>query len=136
MTEETENWLVRHEREAKERNDGALSKLLSLIPTLRGLGYRSIHVEYSGGGDSGQSDSVSPTPNVPLSDELERQIGEWAFELSPDGFWNNDGGDGWVEIDVEAGTVEHYHGDFETVRCNESQTVWHADGTRHDAEVG
>ena len=110
------------------------SNLQRLLPVLRQHNVQQVQVRFAGGGDSGQIESIGLFPegaeNAPVLCELrERQYvnGRWiaqggiqevivteAIEAITDDYlehtnvnwWDNDGGDGYLEINVAAGTVE------------------------------
>lgn len=79
-----------------------------LVETLHGFGYREvIRIEFSGSGDSGGIDSVT---GIPKKDQLYQQVHDWAEEFTSalDVDWyNNDGGQGYIELDPAKKTVEY-----------------------------
>lgn len=111
---ETSDLLAQYLAALADAQQSAKRELLAAIPTLRGLGLQQVRIDYSGGGDSGQADSVVTTPNISLPTELEELLKDKAYELAPGGFENNDGGFGNVAIDVEAEEITHEHADYYT----------------------
>jgi uncharacterized protein DUF6878 len=110
-----------------------------VIDQLRKHGVHSVHVEYDGENDSGQTNGIvafdadkrtvdlnSLTIDLPADDDpsgallalltaprsLYKLVDNFTWEILGayhDGFWNNDGGHGTLTIDVEAGTVSLEH---------------------------
>ena len=95
-----------------------------LLQLLSGLKIKRITVQYSGSGDSGQTDDidVEPSSRANLLDEnfddketireaLDRIC--WsAIEDQHDGFYNNEGGFGELVIDVLEKTIQLNHTDY------------------------
>jgi hypothetical protein len=100
-----------------------------LLNYLGALGIKRLTVDYSGSGDSGQTDDISTVPdrNMILDEkfedtdkELKQVIDEFAWEAienNESGFYNNDGGQGRIVFDVKKRTItmEHYNNVIETV---------------------
>ena len=95
-----------------------------LIQLLSGLKIKRITVQYSGSGDSGQTDDidVEPSGRANLLDEnfddketireaLDRIC--WsAIEDEQSGFYNNEGGFGELVIDVDEKTIQLNHTNY------------------------
>jgi len=95
-----------------------------LLQLLSGLKIKRITVQYSGSGDSGQTDDidVEPSSRKNLLDEKfndEETIHEaldricWdAIEDEQSGFYNNEGGFGELVIDVDEKTIQLNHTNY------------------------
>jgi hypothetical protein len=112
-----------------------------VIDQFRKHGVHSVHIEYDGENDSGQTNGIvgfdadhkhveftsltaePPADGHPLCTHLRQLIGTGSLlELADnftwevlgvyhDGFWNNDGGFGTLTINVDTGTVSLEHSD-------------------------
>lgn len=89
-------------------------KTMTLFAALKDAGVTSVNIRYDGGGDSGQVSDVEfdgtnldhPAILDRFSDELE-DLGTHILEQHYNYDWyNNDGGYGDIEIDLEADTPE------------------------------
>lgn len=113
-----------------------LANLQRALPVLREHGVGSVYVYFAGSGDSGQIDTVFFSPSVEggpgfqipcdvecayregdrwrrervverlPAEEAIRTIADDYLEATDVDWYNNDGGQGHLDIDVEAGTVE------------------------------
>lgn len=96
-----------------------------LLNYLDALGIKRLTVQYSGSGDSGQTDDISTEPEKRnlLLDELfedtEKSLKEildeftWqAIEEHEGGFYNNEGGYGEVVFDTKNRTVTMEHNNY------------------------
>jgi len=96
-----------------------------LLNYLDALGIKRLTVQYSGSGDSGQTDDISTEPikRDLLLDELfedtEKPLKEildeftWrAIEEHEGGFYNNEGGYGEVVFDIKNRTVKMEHNNY------------------------
>jgi hypothetical protein len=97
----------------------AVKFLLDQCPHLESLGITFVEVDYDGSGDEGRWSDVTPLfaegrEKVDLPSDLEDRIGDAAWSLTPDGFWNNEGGSGKVTLDVLRRSIELEHGDYVT----------------------
>lgn len=111
-----------------------------ILRQLRDLGVAYITAEYSGSDDSGQFDGITvqnaagetiefdldkpvgeeaalkvkrrllDEEDKPLSDQIEVLVWDTIDEMGHSGFWNNEGGQGTMKIDVAAGTIVLVHG--------------------------
>ncbi len=101
----------------RDRLQAAKAKLKTeIIPRLKQWGVAKIHAEYSGYGDSGCIDHIAylDQNDQPLSMDMVRsasdlEIENVLYEFLPSGFENNEGGQGDVYINVQAGTVKLEH---------------------------
>jgi hypothetical protein len=86
--------------------------LAALCDTLRGLGVNRIVLRYDGCGDSGSIQEVEYEPeSFRPTRELEDKLYEVAESYCPDGYENNDGGDGCLTVHVTEGLAELEHTD-------------------------
>lgn len=106
--------MVQRQREAEQH---ALTEFRNqALPALRDLEVDRVVAEYSGSGDTGGIDCLScyqgqvrvPPGSIPSS--VQQAIETYVYSLLPAGFEINDGGQGEVTIDVEAGTARVNHG--------------------------
>jgi len=95
-----------------------------LLQLLSGLKIKRITVQYSGSGDSGQTDDIDVEPssranlldekfddNETIREALDRIC--WsAIEDQHDGFYNNEGGFGELVIDVDEKTIQLNHTNY------------------------
>ena len=101
----------------RDRLQAAKSKLKTeIIPQLKQWGVAKIHAEYSGYGDSGCIDYIAylDQNDQPRNMDMVRsasdpEIENTLYEFLPSGFENNEGGQGDVYINVQAGTVKLEH---------------------------
>ena len=92
-----------------------------LFDTLKMYGIVQVIINYSGAGDSGQTDDISIKPekrDEMLDEKMEsgktirEALDEFAWqgiEENEGGFYNNDGGDGQIIFDVNERTVKMEH---------------------------
>ena len=92
-----------------------------LFDTLKMYGIVQVIINYSGAGDSGQTDDISIKPETRdemLDEKMEsgktirEALDEFAWqgiEENEGGFYNNDGGDGQIIFDVNERTVKMEH---------------------------
>jgi hypothetical protein len=109
--------LANMQRHEEERIEAAKTELKRhIIPRLRKRGVVLVEARYSGYGDSGCVETVeyfdaqNKLVTVPESrSKKARQIEDVLNDFLPTGFEVNDGGQGEIKIDVEAGavTIEH-----------------------------
>jgi len=96
-----------------------------LLNYLGALGVKRLVVQYSGSGDSGQTDDINAEPEKCdlLMDELFEDtdrslksiIDEFAWEAIENhegGFYNNEGGYGEIIFDVKARTITMEHNNY------------------------
>jgi hypothetical protein len=116
--------LAKWRKREQERHAGTLARLRDdIIPTLVRMGVTKVQVEYSGYGDSGAINSIdyftadgkaiSIGSSAPT---LDTEIECVVDAVLPDGFENNEGGQGDITIDVAKGclTIEHQENYTET----------------------
>jgi hypothetical protein len=100
-----------------ERIEAAKATLKrDIIPRLKKRGVAVVEARYSGHGDSGCVETVeyfdAKKQLVTVQDSRSpkaRKIEDVLEEFLPSGFENNDGGQGEITIDIEAGTVTIEH---------------------------
>ena len=63
-----ENWWENYQREQKEKSDAATKELCELLTSRGGGGWRSMRVDYSGGHDQGDIESIH-VHKEPMSEE-------------------------------------------------------------------
>ncbi len=87
-----------------------------IIPRLKKLGVVTVQVSYSGYGDSGCVDSIDylnakkkPIEVASRDPEIDHELTSLFDQLLPDGFENNEGGQGDITLEVEKGTVTIQH---------------------------
>lgn len=105
------------------RVDRAKTQLRDVIlPRLKKWGVAKVEAEYSGYGDSGSIDEISylDAAGEPVNMNLVRpasdpDIENVMYELLPAGFEINDGSQGMLTLDVQAGTVTVNHGENEVI---------------------
>jgi len=87
-----------------------------ILPALRPLQVANIEAAYSGSGDSGAIDGVQfrdrkgiriERSTIPAA--LKESLEDALYEFLPAGFEINDGGQGTLTVDVQAGTVKLDH---------------------------
>jgi hypothetical protein len=101
----------------KARLESALAALKTRIfPRLKQWGVAKVHVEYSGYGDSGAINHIAylDSHDQPVNMDMVRaasdpDIQNVLYEFLPAGFEINDGGQGDVYLDGQAGTVKLEH---------------------------
>lgn len=95
----------------------------ALAQKAKDIGVTAVVIRYSGSGDSGQVDEVEYVnkEGVVVDEakwqELEEFFAEWAFDelisnSEHDGFWNNEGGYGSIDIDFETNDIKWDHSDY------------------------
>jgi hypothetical protein len=105
------------QKREEERIEAAKTTLKrTIIPRLKKHGVATVESRYSGYGDSGcietieYFDAQNKFMTVPESrSKKTRPIDDVLNDFLPDGFEINDGGQGEIKIDVEAGTVTIEH---------------------------
>jgi hypothetical protein len=110
-------FLAKYTQHEQARLDAAKATLKStVIPRLRNWGVAKVHAEYSGYGDSGAINFIAylDAHGQPMNLDMVRaasdpEIERVLYEFLPSGFEINDGGQGDVYIDVQAGTVKLEH---------------------------
>jgi len=87
-----------------------------IIPALMASGVANVEAAYSGYGDSGAIDGVQFRDKTGIRVEREKipaalteQLENVLYEFLPAGFEINDGGQGTLTLDVQAGTVKLEH---------------------------
>lgn len=117
----TESFEQKWAREEKERREHGKEHLLSLIPQIKQSKYRYLVAYFDGSGDSGQMETImlsneddvlaaryygDYTGDEALPAGIDRQeLEDAAWELTPPGFENNEGGFGAVILDCQEGKV-------------------------------
>jgi hypothetical protein len=134
-----DDFWTRYKAEQAERQARLPEIKTFVLDQCRRNGVRSVHIEYDGENDNGQTNGIlgfdadhkrveltsltaePPADDHPLCAHLRQLIGTGSLlELADnitweilgvhhDGFWNNDGGCGTLTIDVDAGTVSLEH---------------------------
>jgi hypothetical protein len=115
--------LAEFHAQEQARVDRAKNQLRDVIlPRLKQWGVSKVEAQYSGYGDSGSIDGVSylDAAGEPVSMNLVRSasdpdIESVVYEFLPAGFEINDGGQGTLTIDVQAGTVTLSHAENEVI---------------------
>ncbi len=104
----------RHEQERIEAAKATLKR--TIIPRLKKHGVATVESRYSGYGDSGCIETVeyfdakNQLMTVPESRSAKaRSLDDVLHDFLPAGFEVNDGGQGEIRIDVQAGTVTINH---------------------------
>ncbi len=109
--------LDRFAQSDRDRLSKAKAKLKDeIIPRLSQWGVAKVQAEYSGYGDSGAIDQIAylDQRGQPVNMDMVRSasdpdIENVLYEFLPDGFEINEGGQGDITIDVQAGTVKLEH---------------------------
>ncbi len=109
--------LAECQKREDDRIDAAKNTLRSqIIPRLKRRGVATVRAYYSGYGDSGCIETVDyfDANNQPVKVPKPRSttvpaIDDVLNDFLPGGFENNDGGQGEITIDVQAGTVTLEH---------------------------
>ena len=112
-----EQFMAQYRQQELARLDTAKDRLeTEIIPRLKQWGVSKVRAEYSGYGDSGCIDGITylDAHDQPVNMDMVRsasdpEIERVLYEFLPSGFEINDGGQGDVTIDVEAGTVKLDH---------------------------
>jgi hypothetical protein len=112
-----EQFMAQYRQQEVARLDTAKARLKTeIIPRLKQWGVSKVKAEYSGYGDSGCIDGITyrDAHDQPVNMDMVRsasdpEIERVLYEFLPSGFEINDGGQGDVTIDVEAGTVKLDH---------------------------
>lgn len=76
--------------------------------------YEKVTIEYHGSGDEGFIEGITGLPIDLDSDELEKYLESWAYDLLEEnwGGWEiNEGSQGTITIDVKAREVHVHHGE-------------------------
>jgi hypothetical protein len=105
------------QKREEERIEAAKTTLKrDIIPRLKKRGVVVVEARYSGYGDSGCVETVEyfDAKNKPVTvhdsrSPKARKIEDVLNDFLPDGFEINDGGQGEIKIDVEAGTITIEH---------------------------
>jgi hypothetical protein len=105
------------QKREEERIEAAKTTLKrDIIPRLKKLGVATVECRYSGYGDSGSVETVEyfdadhkPVTVRESRSKKTRPIEYVLDDFLPSGFENNDGGQGDITIDIEAGTVTIEH---------------------------
>lgn len=106
-----------------------MDEIITILYKIKDSGHKEIKLEYSGGGDSGDIDSVAfdnINVDVIFSDEVEK-IKDWVHStiLNQIGDWyNNDGGRGVITIDLTEMTYhvdEVYYTMSEETNCSDGE---------------
>jgi hypothetical protein len=120
---ETTDFMQKWEEEAKERKQKAKETLLSFSDAIKAAGYTYLVCCFDGSGDSGQVETcflsndenaecvryegeMTGEEDLGLIQNPATQIQDAAWDLTPDGFENNEGGFGAVIVDAELKTVK------------------------------
>lgn len=141
---EMNEWLANLKQEQKKRHDALIAKFKAIAKICKKHGVLGIAVNYSGSGDSGCTDNIWVVPEIKPVDELDVRdadetkmailekikvpaaidkhssdnllsyTGELLADMAPDGWENNDGGEGTALLDCETGEVTVRHGSFYT----------------------
>jgi hypothetical protein len=81
----------------------------------------SVTVEYSGCGDSGDIDFIKYRDEkgieVIVDDNVDKEVSEFAWNIIDErhgGFYNNEGGNGTIDIDISKRTIDITHNDAYT----------------------
>lgn len=109
--------LHRHAQSERDRLSQAMAKLkIEILPRLILWGVALVQVEYSGYGDDGCINHIAylDQRGQPVNMDMVRSVSDPTlenvlYEFLPDGFEINDGGQGDITIDVQAGTVKLEH---------------------------
>jgi hypothetical protein len=99
-----------------------------IIPRLKQWGVAKIVVDYSGCGDSGGIDGISyfdaagqPVNMALVQPASDPDIGDVVYEFLPAGFENNEGGQGTLTLDAEAGSVKIAHSENYTTTMDSAR---------------
>jgi len=106
---------MHHSEQAKLEK--AKNKIRSeILPALRQLQITNIEAAYSGCGDSGAIDGVQfrdsqgiRIERATIPEALKESLEDTLYEFLPAGFEINDGSQGTLTVDVQAGTVKLDH---------------------------
>lgn len=106
---------IKTEMDLVTSKDGPNSYIKSITAQLRLHGVKTMRIEFAGGGDSGQIDSINITDNddedasqyayQSQGEPLFKVISDWAYEFldinSQTDWYNNEGGGGHIQFDLE-----------------------------------
>jgi|688.fasta_scaffold47580_4 hypothetical protein len=123
------DFVARYHQHEHARLETAKAKLRAeIFPRLKQWGVAKVKAEYSGYGDSGAINHIAylDSQNQPVNMDMVRaacdpEIERVLYEFLPSGFEINDGGQGDVTIDVQAGTVKLDHQENYTETRDSSQ---------------
>jgi hypothetical protein len=112
-----DDFLARYQQLEQARLETAKAKLRAeIFPRLKQWGVAKVKAEYSGYGDSGAINHIAylDSQDQPVNMDMVRaasdpEIERVLYEFLPSGFETNDGAQGDVTIDVQAGTVKLDH---------------------------
>lgn len=111
---------IQTEMELVKSNDGPNAYVPSIAAQLRLHGVKGLRIEFAGGGDSGQVESVTVTDNdgeeatqyeyQNQGDPFFELFANWAYDFieanSQTDWCNNDGGNGHIEFDLANGKFD------------------------------
>jgi hypothetical protein len=110
-----------------------VTKLREMAKDLVAVGWEKITVEYYGGGDEitdytinlhhedGSVETVEDVAPALLPENVDKvKLIDALFELPPEGFENNDGGQGEITIDCASGAITVSHDTFYTESKNDT----------------
>lgn len=96
------DWVNNYEKQQREARNKAIAQLQDCSLRLQSQNIVKIEVTYSGGGDSGEIDGVlgydADNKEVDIPTEVADIISDAAYALLPDGYENNDGGNGTLTV--------------------------------------
>ena len=103
--------MARWKTDMDQRQNKAIKTLKEIAPKYVKKGYKIIHVSYSGCGDSGEVTEVYTAINdkthyFNYKDNEYEEISDIVYDLLTYDWYNNDGGGGTVDINLESGEVE------------------------------
>ena len=124
-----DDFLARYQQLEQARLETAKAKLrVEIFPRLKQWGVAKVKAEYSGYGDSGAINHIAylDSQDQPVNMDMVRaasdpEIERVLYEFLPSGFEINDGGQGDITIDVQAGTVQLDHQENYTETRDSSQ---------------
>jgi hypothetical protein len=116
------HWLEQYEQSCAEERRQALESLTGVLPQLQALGATSVVVPYNGYGDEGATEppvAYAGETEIPLPKELAKTITAAAQALLPEGYENNAGAFGELQLDVtERKVVRDHSWRIEEVECD------------------
>lgn len=120
-----EDFWTKYRREQKEKLEKAKLGIRKVIEDLRKIKVKKVEINFSGGGDDGSIEYVEFLPDtITESEELKDQIEEWAYivlDLIGVDWCNNDGGFGFIKINVHQGTYSYEVNQYYTESSLEAQ---------------
>ncbi len=107
----SDNWKAEYEAKRSAEQKEAEKQIRKVCEVLEGLGVKTVTVHYDGEGDDGSIEDVDfePEPAAGIPNGIDDVIRDAAYDFLPDGWENNEGSFGTLEIDVGERKVHRDH---------------------------